>query len=97
MTTTNPTAILSVVLLIAGVAVMLVAHILVVFWALLRGLGSRGSSQHAANQEDRVETAAAGDCPAASSLRFLAMSTSRLPQTEKRPGLRGLPRGVRGR
>lgn len=55
MTTTNPTAILSVVLLIAGVAVMLVAHILVVFWALLRGLGSRGSSQHAANQEDRVE------------------------------------------
>lgn len=55
MTTTNPTAILSVVLLIAGVAVMLVAHILVVFWALLRGLGSRGSSQHAANQEERVE------------------------------------------
>ncbi|KAF8723716.1 hypothetical protein HU200_021681 [Digitaria exilis] len=40
----NPTEILSVVLLIGGVSLMLVVHILVVFWALRRGLGSRGTS-----------------------------------------------------
>jgi hypothetical protein len=41
---TNATEILSVALLITGVSLMLVVHILVVFWALRRGLGSRGTS-----------------------------------------------------
>uniref|UniRef100_K3XZM3 RING-type domain-containing protein n=1 Tax=Setaria italica TaxID=4555 RepID=K3XZM3_SETIT len=41
---TSPTEILSVALLITGVSLMLAVHILVVFWALRRGLGSRGTS-----------------------------------------------------
>ncbi|PUZ60863.1 hypothetical protein GQ55_4G201800 [Panicum hallii var. hallii] len=49
---TNATEILSVVLLIAGVSLMLVVHILVVFWALRRGLGSRGTS-HTTTDEER--------------------------------------------
>jgi hypothetical protein len=53
MIMTNPAAILSVALLVVGVSLMLVVHILVVFWALRRGLVSRGTGQHA-NQE-RVE------------------------------------------
>ncbi|KAF8650521.1 hypothetical protein HU200_063893 [Digitaria exilis] len=48
----NPTEILSVVLLIGGVSLMLVVHILVVFWALRRGLGSRGTS-HTDEEQQR--------------------------------------------
>jgi len=54
---TNPTEILSVVLLIAGVSLMLVVHILVIIWALRRGLGSRGTS-HTTDEE----RAAGGRC-----------------------------------
>ncbi|CAL5052350.1 unnamed protein product [Urochloa decumbens] len=56
--TTNPAEILSVVLLITGVSLMLVVHILVVFWALRRGLGSRGTSH--TTDEERAAAAAAG-------------------------------------
>ena len=54
---TNATEILSVVLLIAGVSLMLVVHILVIIWALRRGLGSRGTS-HTTDEE----RAAGGRC-----------------------------------
>ena len=50
MIMTNPAAILSVALLIVGVSLMLVVHVLVVFWALRPGLVSRSTGQHA-NQE----------------------------------------------
>ncbi|CAN6207985.1 unnamed protein product [Urochloa humidicola] len=56
--TTNPAEILSVVLLITGVSLMLVVHILVVFWALRRGLGSRGTS-HTTDEERAAAAAAA--------------------------------------
>ncbi|KAG0513852.1 hypothetical protein BDA96_10G139000 [Sorghum bicolor] len=56
MIMTNPAAILSVALLIVGVSLMLAVHILVVFWALRRGLGSRDTGQHANHQDqERVE------------------------------------------
>jgi len=56
---TNPTEILSVVLLVAGVSLMLLIHILVIIWALRRGLGSRGTS-HTTDEE----RAAGGRCGA---------------------------------
>jgi len=56
---TNPTEILSVVLLVAGVSLMLLIHILVIIWALRRGLGSRGTS-HTTDEE----RAAGGLCGA---------------------------------
>ncbi|RLN13341.1 E3 ubiquitin-protein ligase EL5-like [Panicum miliaceum] len=54
---TNATEILSVVLLIVGVSLMLVVHVLVIIWALRRGLGSRGTS-HTTDEE----RAAGGRC-----------------------------------
>ncbi|CAN6164308.1 unnamed protein product [Urochloa humidicola] len=57
--TTNPTEILSVVLLTAGVSLMLIVHILVVFWALRRGLGSRGTS-HTTTDEERAAAGCSG-------------------------------------
>ncbi|CAN6214284.1 unnamed protein product [Urochloa humidicola] len=57
--TTNPTEILSVVLLTAGVSLMLIVHILVVVWALRRGLGSRGTS-HTTTDEERAAAGCSG-------------------------------------
>ena len=48
---TNPTKILYVVLLTAGVTLMLVVHVLV-FWAIKGGLGSRGRGATRAIEED---------------------------------------------
>jgi hypothetical protein len=48
----NPTKILYVVLLTAVVTLMLVVHVLVVFWAIRGGLGSRGRGATRADEED---------------------------------------------
>jgi hypothetical protein len=48
---TNPTKILYVVLLTAGVTLMLVVHVLVVFWAIMGGLGSHGHGATHADEE----------------------------------------------
>ncbi|GJN00062.1 hypothetical protein PR202_ga17216 [Eleusine coracana subsp. coracana] len=53
--------ILSAVFLVGGVAVMLIVHILVVFWALRRGLGSSGGGASSrAGDEERAEDSCAG-------------------------------------
>ncbi|KAG8075990.1 hypothetical protein GUJ93_ZPchr0006g42909 [Zizania palustris] len=49
----SSSSVISVVLLVAGVALMLVVHIVVVFWALRRGLGGRHASR-ADEEEGRV-------------------------------------------
>ncbi|KAL6605792.1 hypothetical protein ACP70R_041445 [Stipagrostis hirtigluma subsp. patula] len=55
------TQVISAVLLVAGVALMLAVHILVVFWALRRGLGAaRGRSRAADDDEERAEDGCAG-------------------------------------
>ncbi|KAJ1258954.1 hypothetical protein BS78_10G115800 [Paspalum vaginatum] len=56
---TNPTEVLSVVLLVGGVSLMLVAHLLVVFWALRRGLGSRGT-RHADAERSAADVCGGG-------------------------------------
>ncbi|CAN6233601.1 unnamed protein product [Urochloa humidicola] len=49
---------LSVVLLVAGVVAMLLLHILIVFWALRRGVALRGAASR--RDEERAGAAAAG-------------------------------------
>ncbi|KAL5200591.1 hypothetical protein ABZP36_021794 [Zizania latifolia] len=51
----SPSSVISIVLLVAGVAMMLVVHILVVFWALRRGLGGRRRASRAEEEEGRVD------------------------------------------
>ncbi|KAL6838620.1 hypothetical protein ACP4OV_031577 [Aristida adscensionis] len=54
------TTVLSVVVLVAGVALMLAVHILVIYWALRRGLGSARGSRSRADDEERADGGSAG-------------------------------------
>ncbi|KAF0922209.1 hypothetical protein E2562_028801 [Oryza meyeriana var. granulata] len=45
MASPSSSSVISIFLLVAGVALMLVVHIIVVFWALRRGLGGQASSR----------------------------------------------------
>ncbi|XP_062178870.1 RING-H2 finger protein ATL51-like [Phragmites australis] len=56
----TPNTALSAVLLVAGIALMLVIHILALLWALRRGLGPRGDSRSRTDEERAVDGCGGG-------------------------------------